>query len=285
MAKGSVLLSAILGGAVGVAIGAFLWRESAASQTTAPRSGAEPATSRGRSDTRGSEAEEVAALRAEVARLKHLLAAARDEVSSPAVQGESSAHDAIARCALDFNDDRCPSPATQEVLDYRASCGIVVSLQPPSFTESGRGSLSELSEEIGLDPAEADLISEITDAVQKTIRQGFTRAYTDLGGDEAAVADVSIEELKGAVRGLAADRSRGAADKVASLTASIVAGHRDRPREGELSPLEYAEYLDVDGGYIYDELLRLEIGRVRAREIREALNNYQPELRGTAECP
>ncbi len=284
MGKSSVLLSAILGTALGLAIGAFLWRESPAPHTTAPRSREGPPTTGVPAEARGGEAGEVAALRAEVARLKHLLAAGRP-ASSPPAQGGASAREDIARCALSLSADRCPSPATKEILEYRASCGIVVSLQPPSFTESGPGSLSELMEEVGLDPAEANLISEITDAVHKTIRQAFTSAYTDLGGDEAAVADVPLDELKEAVRGLAADRSREAADKVASLTASIVAGHRDRPREGELSPLEYAEFLDVDGGYMYDELLELEIGKVRAREIREALDDYQPELRGTPECP
>lgn len=250
----------------------------AAAHQTAP-DGAEPS-----SDAR------VASLRAELAQTREALAEARN-VMCPAPEPSMCPDPQLdgaqtARCALAVDDDRCPIVATQEVLEYRLRCGVVVDDRPAAF-DGPDPDLQALTEAVGLEPAELQVLAAVNETFHGIVRSRFVRAYVDNGGDAERAAGLSVAELRAEATRLAGDDGTARQDRVAAIQAGVLAGHRDRPRSGELSPIDSAAYLDVAAGDIYREILATGLGPVRTRELREARGGWAGErtLKGTPRCP
>jgi len=234
---------------------------------------------------------ELAGLRTSVLNLRRELATARRRADEkpPNARGPGprtpSEHEEISRCALNPAPSCSLSPS-DALLEHRAACGVVVYDLPEAFEEP-EPDLAEWVDSVGLEPVEQEILKASNRIFHELVRDGFSKAYLELGGSAEAATELSNAELRAAVERLMGDERMEVEDRAAARQARVLTEELDPPRVGELSAVDYAAYLSAAGGHLYEELLGTELGRVRTREIHEAGEGWGGEqgIQGTPHCP
>ena len=129
---------------------------------------------------------ELAGLRTSERKLRRELAMARQRADkkpptalAPGPRTESEEEE-IGRCALSLAPSCALSPS-DALLEHRARCGVVVYDLPEAFDEP-EPDLAEWVDSVGLEPIEQEILKASNRIFHEVVRDGFSKAYLELGG-------------------------------------------------------------------------------------------------------
>ena len=212
-----------------------------------------------------------------------------DSASSGAGKPVDS-REAVHKCALTVNGGpECPMlQPSQEVLERRADCGIVV-WDRPSGIESADVDFSELAELVDLDDGELAKLEESTRGFHAHVRGQFETIYRELGGDPELASKLSPAALAAEIDKLTA--ASGEPDdhdhRAAEIVSSALAGRRPMPKLDELAPGDRHAFLWTAAGDMYEEWVAKSLGAARARELRAVNDGWTGNrgMQGEPHCP
>jgi hypothetical protein len=255
------------------------------------------------------ERESVAALKAELAALRREVdverrtgprgGAARAAKAGEEAKAEGrddddgeAAIEAVHKCAMTVNGGPgCPMlQPSQEVLERRADCGVVV-WDRPSAVESPNADLDELADLADLDEDERAKLEEATRGFHGYVRGQFQSIYSELGGDPELASKLSTAALAAQIDELTGTAAQpGAPDhyqQAAELVSSVLAGRRPAPRLDELTPGDRHAYVWTAAGDMYEDWLATSLGAARARELRAVHDGWTGNrgMQGVPHCP